>query len=198
MTILVGADLATQSGLCFGRPHETPTTEVVRAPVTGEEYGPWGAFYWTYFNRLLDRLQAQLTEGEGIVIAYESPILPRARWSKTENKMVGGTRIETVRKLGSLGVFLESVCHLHPAPTVVKECGISEIKKELAGSGGADKASMVFVARRAGVALPEGDEAMDAADAFGAWLMAVRHYAPEHQMLWDKRLRQPTGAHEGW
>ena len=174
--IIVGLDMATQTGVCYGRPDTTPHAESVRAPVTGKDLGEFGAFYWNYYNQLFERLALRLQPGETITVCYEAPILP------------GQTNLSTTRKLHGLGVLLETAIRLHAAPISVYECHLSSIKKELTGKGGADKGMMVLAARRAGIDLPQGSEAMDAADAFAAWLIAVRLCTPEHQRLWDQRI----------
>jgi len=186
--IILGMDLATQTGVCFGRPDTTPTCRVYKAPSTGEDLAAFGAYYWRTFNALLDQLESRLEPGESILVNYESPWLMKASWDPEKKKMVERTNINTTRKLQGLGVLLETVCELHPAPIKVHECNILSVKKELAGKGRAEKADMVIAARRAGIQLPEGSEAYDAADAFGCWLLAIRHKAPQHSPAWDRRI----------
>lgn len=191
--IVVGADLATSSGICYGRPDTTPHATAIKAPSSGVDLGAWGAFYWTYFNTLFDQLGERLEPGELILVNYESPILPEKRFDKAQQKMVGGTNIQTTRKLHSLGLMLETVANVRnergPVLIDVRECHLSSIKKELGGSGSSNKDAMVYVARRSGISLPEGEEAKDAADAFGAWLLAIRHHAPRPERdYWDRRI----------
>lgn len=190
--IIVGADLATASGLCFGRPDQTPVVKALRAPVTGEDYGLFGAYYWRAFRSVLAPLAADLRPGERILVNLEAPILPRPKWNKAEGRMEGQTQLATTRKLHSLGVLLETVCTLmredEGVPVDVYECHLTTLKKELAGHGGAAKADMVFVARRAGIVLPPGKDAEDCADGFAAWILAMRLHAREHQPMWDKRI----------
>lgn len=196
MTLICTFDLATQSGRCYGRPDTTPIADAVRAPVTGSDYGAFGMFYWNVFNQTLDQLLARLEPGERLLVAYERPILPQPRYNKKTGKMEGQTSLETTRKLHSLGVLLETVCALRieqGAPIDVREAHVASIKNELAGSGKADKAAMVFVARRAGISLPPGTEAMDAADAFGLFLLCVREWEPTHSPAWDRRIHSGTG-----
>lgn len=197
MTIIVTFDLATQSGCCYGRPDTTPVAITVRAPVTGEDYGAFGLFYWKFFNSTLEALHARLEPGERLLVVYERPLLPTARLDKKLGKMVGGTQLVTTRKLHSLGVLLETVCSILIEERGwlidVREEHVAKIKNELAGSGKADKSAMVFVARRAGIDLPPGDEAMDAADAFGLFVLAVRLWAPEHSAAWDRRIHSGPG-----
>lgn len=191
--IILALDLATQSGACYGRPDSTPHATTVRAPVTGDNYGLFGRFYWDFFNATLTQLAARLEPDERILVAYEAPILPTPRFDKKLGKMVGGTQLATTRKLHALGVLLETACEIHPAPIDVREAHVASIKRELAGSGNADKAAMIFVARRAGISLPDGNEAMDAADSFGLWILAIRHHAPEHSAAWDRRIHSGNG-----
>lgn len=174
--ILLGLDLATQSGFCYGRPDTVPHAGSVKAPSSGKELGIFGEFYWNYFWTLLDGLADRLEGDEGIIITYEAPILP------------GQTNLATTRKLHGLGLLLETVSALHPAPTAIFETHLASIKKELAGKGDAQKTEMVLAARRCGIKLPDGTEAFDAADAFAAWLIAQRKFAPAHNRLWDQRL----------
>lgn len=192
--IIIGADLASSTGLCFGRPDTTPTVQVIRAPVTHEDLGKWGAFFVRAFMRLLDQLAERLEPGEGILLNYESPVLIEKKWDKEKMRMVGGNPIVTTRKLQGLGMILETVCEMHPAPTMIYECHLSTIKKTLTGSGKATKEEMVLAARRAGVSLPEGAEAFDAADALGAWVLAIQHHAPEHYDMWLRKIHGGHGA----
>lgn len=191
MTLICTFDLASSTGICYGRPDTTPIATAIKAPVTGEDYGVWGLFFWKSFNSLLRSLVARLEPGERLLVAYERPVLPTPRWDKKLGKMVGGTQLVTTRKLHFLGPFLETICAIlieEGAPIDVREAHVAAIKNELAGSGKADKASMVYVARRAGIELPSGAEAMDAADAFGLFVLAMRLWCPEHLPYWDQRL----------
>ena len=189
--ILLGMDLATSTGFAYARPHLTPICGSVRAPVTGGDLGAFGAFYWRFLSNLIAELSSKLGEHENMVVIYEAPILPRQ------------TRLATTRKLQALGVILETVCALHAADSgkliEVVETNLKSIKKELAGTGGASKAMMVHAAKRAGISLPEEGEE-DAADAFGAFLMGVRHYAtPTEAAYWDRRIwggQSATGLRE--
>lgn len=190
--IVAAFDLATASAVCYGRPDVTPTVEAVRAPVTGTDLGLFAKFYWLWFNRILDRLYDLLEPEETILVAFEAPILMGA--GKRKDGTVGPmTTLATTRKLQSLGVLLELACELHAARTVVRECNVASLKKEITGSGHADKSLMVLAARRAGIELPPGKEAMDGADCFAAFVLAVRHWAPEHRAAWDRRLLAPRG-----
>lgn len=197
MTVIACFDLASSTGICVGRPNATPRAYAIKAPVTGQDYGAYGIFFLRHFDRLLRELIAQLEPDEKLLLAYESPLLPVARWSKKEGKMMGGTTIQTTRKLHFLGPLLETVAEMLRDETGanidIREASVSAIKKELGGSGNAAKSAMVFVARRAGIALPDGPEAMDAADAFGLFALCVRLHCPEWSRAWDARLFSGSG-----
>lgn len=190
--IICGLDLATSTGACYGRPDRAPKVEVVRAPVTGEDYGAFGDYYLTFFERLIGRLGEQLADGETLLVNYESPILPPARWDEALKRVVQLTKIQTTRKLHFMGTALEAVCvrMVRERGWVIdyRECQIQAIKNELTGKRNATKTDMIFVARRLGIELPAGPEAGDGADALGAWLLAIRHHAPEHMRLWDSKI----------
>lgn len=179
--ILIGFDLATSSGVCYGRPETVPHAQAVRAPACGQDLGMWGDWWLSYFDGLLARLIQRAAAEEPFRIVYESPLLPQA------------TTLATTRKLQSLGVLLETSCRrsLLPGRFTVHEANLSTLKRALAGHGHASKESMVYVARRAGIQLPQGLEAQDAADSFAAWLMAVNAFSREHKPMWDKRLSPP-------
>lgn len=188
MTIFATFDLATQSAVCYGRADTMPVVEVVRAPGAGDNYAEFGAFYWRFFNRILDKLAALLEPDEFILVGFEAPILPRPKWDDKQQKMVMMTNLATTRKLGSLGVMLEAACELHSAHIETRECNVKSAKVQLTGRGDASKLEMVYAARRAGIILPPGDEAKDGADAFAVFVQAVRYWAPQHYEAWLKRI----------
>lgn len=198
--ILVGADLATTTGWCYGRPDETPQAFAVRGPSGGDDYGPYAAFYMDFFENQLQRLAAGCGFGQPIKVCYESPILPQPVYDPEKRRVVARTSIATTRRLHFLGPLLEGVCLRTCDRTGVAievvECQIQKIKRELAGFSGAAKSDMVFAARRAGIVLPAGEEAKDAADAFGAWITAQREFAPQHTPMWDRRLFAPPQGQE--
>lgn len=172
----------------------------MKAPASGVDYGEFGEFYEDFFASKLTQACGMAAEGEEILVIYEAPILPHPRLEKdprgkTVMKIL--TTVATSRKLGFLGVMLETVARRVARnmrrPIEVFECQIQAIKNELAGHTRADKGEMVLAARRAGIALPSGDDAMDAADSFGAWLIAVRKRAPQHRAMWDRRLFSTVG-----
>jgi hypothetical protein len=155
--------------------------------------GAFAAFYLSWFGQILDQLAERLEPEEFILVAYEAPTLPRARIDESGCLVAPPTTVATIRRLGFLGAALEGVAATHPARTVVRECFISSVKRELAGNGRAEKADMVAAARRAGIDLPPGEAAKDAADSFGVWLLSLRHWSPEHRARWDARLLSGRG-----
>lgn len=199
MTIYVGGDLASRSGIAYGRADTTPAVEVVQAPVCGDDLGRWGAFWWRYFHGLLTKLCDRLDPGEDILVAYEAPVVIEKTWDAEKGRMVGGNPLVTTRKLQGLGLIFETVCHVvaeeRGVVIDVRECHLSTIKKALTGNGRADKSALVLVARRCGINLPSGKAAYDGADGFGAWILAVRLHAPrEHADAWDRRIHSgPRG-----
>ena len=186
--IILGADLATSTGICWGRPRSAPRAYAVRAPVTGDDLGLWGTFWLRAFARVLDDVTEALEPDEELLVCYEAPVTIEKKWDPSVGKMVGGNPIATTRKLQSLGVLLETACALRDIEIDVRECHLSSIKKLVTGKGKADKSMMVLAARRAGISLPDGPEAHDAADAFGAWLYAIYHRSPADMPFWDQRL----------
>lgn len=194
--IILTADLATCTGYAYGRPDRMPFVSATRAPKSGEELGVFGAHYFKFFRGLLDHLQAMLEPDEVIHVLFEAPILPPAKWDEKKKRMVNVTTIQTIRRLHSLGVILESVCEMHSAPTIVREASLKTIKRELTGSGNADKADMIVAARRAGVTLPEGPEAADGADAFAIWILGCKHWAPQHYDYWLRKIHGQGGSQE--
>ncbi len=173
----------------------------MRPPASGVDYGVFGEFYLDFFGAKLSAVCQAAAHGEPVKIAYEAPIVPHPRLERDAKSgkvtMKVLTTVQTTRKLGFLGVALEAAARtcarLYDREIEVRECQIQAIKNELAGHTRADKAEMIYAARRAGIALPTGNDAMDAADSFGVWLIGVRKWAPEHRAMWDRRLFSATG-----
>jgi hypothetical protein len=146
-------------------------------------------------------VSAVLTRFKPAWVLYESPILPtsggRSVVGTTEQRraqFAQGAHVEWMclrirdRALGLLGVSGWAV--------ECREANVYDVKQALTGSKGADKDQMVAGALRLGVTLPETkvDGREDAADAVGAWLVGVRHYAKEFAPAWDRRVYSPKGG----
>lgn len=154
-------------------------------PQCGEDIGQMLALLDDNLNLLLDRFRPSL-------VAFEAPILPSGGGKKGQGPVMGS--LLTRRKLMNVAGHLEFVCYRRGIP-----CGeetVRTIKKELAGHGGATKADMVYAAQKCGVRLPETQAAgqEDAADAFGVWLLGLRHTNRTLSAQWDRRLYSARGA----
>jgi len=116
-------------------------------------------------------------------LIYEAPILDRYR-----------DKLNTIRRLYGMGFLVETWARVNGV--VYAEEPVAVLKRELAGRAGASKDDMVYVARKCGLALPptKADGLEDAADAFAAWLIGVRHFARAHLPTWDRKLYSPRGA----
>lgn len=116
---------------------------------------------------------------------YESPIL-----RKTD-------KLAYIRKTYGLGMVLETLCADHKIPC--HEIDLRTIKRELTGDSFAPKSAMVKTARRCGITLPGGSYegrvlAEDAADAFGAFVVGVRHYDKGASAHWDRAIYGQRGG----
>lgn len=170
--IVAGLDLASRlTGVCVGDGSRVPFADAWAFEQVGEDYG------W-----LIDMLDGCLTTlfdrfSPGAVV-YEAPILV-AKGGKNRY----GDKLHVVRKLYSLGAHVEFVCRRRGIPC--SEVSLFAMKRELTGSSHADKDDMVAVARQCGLELPKGPGAKDAADAFAAWLIGLRHYDKATAAKWD-------------
>lgn len=174
--MLLALDLATNTGWCAGSGEEDPELGSVRMPDTGEEIGPFGDFFERWLAIKLDELQPSM-------VIFEAPLLPVARIDRDNGRLIQApTTIATTRKLQGLAWSVEVQCYKRRLE--VREVYGSTVKKELSGSGKGVKADMMAAAKRCGLAPKSFDEA----DAFGVWLVGVRHYAKAFQQRWDQRL----------
>jgi len=175
--MILALDLATiRCGWCVGDGSETPLAGCWIFPHVGDDLGALALDYE-------DRLLAAIRTYAPSLVVYESPIMVSSR-----------DRLAVVRKLYGLGWGTELACKR--LGIECREAGLRRIKKELAGFAGADKADMVFAARKLGVILPatkaQGQE--DAADAVGGWMLGLRHANPRMADRWDSKLWSSRGA----
>lgn len=173
--MLLSFDLATQTGWCAGSGERTPELGSFRMPETGDDVGA----FLSFFNR---RVGLLFEDVQPTMVVFEAPLLPKARIDERGHLKQAPTTISTTRKLQGLAGVLEMVCH--DRKIECREVHLQTVKKELAGSGQAEKADMMAAAKRCGLEPANFDEA----DAFGVWIVAVRHYARQFQGLWDQRL----------
>lgn len=163
--MLLGLDLATSTGFCFGDGLSTPVVGSERMPSTGEEVGP----FLDHFDRWL-RVKLETVRPD--LVGFEAPILSGR-----------GTHIMTSRKLQGLAGLVEMQCHRFGIE--VQEVGLQTVKRELTGHGRAEKHQMKAAARAFGITLSEGHESEDEADAFGVWLVALRCNRPHLAGRWE-------------
>lgn len=146
-----------------------------KMPDTGDDVGTFLLFHRKKLELLIERIVPTQ-------IVMEAPILPPAKYDSVKRRVVQFTTLATTRKLQGLAGITEMVAVEKGIP--ICEVGGSTVKKELGGSGKADKADMMAVARKVGLAPKVHDEA----DAFGVWIVAVRYFAKKHSPYWDRKL----------
>jgi Holliday junction resolvasome RuvABC endonuclease subunit len=162
--VLVGFDLATQVGWCAGDGSRLPVVDSFRLSATGADVGTYLLEARGYFRILLDRF-------EPAAVIYEAPVT------------MPNQTPEVTTKLHALPGVLEMECVERGVPRF-KVYPVT-IKKCVTGSGDAPKALVLATAKAAGVSAKNKDEA----DAFGAWLHALRHYSPDLWPTWQGRLQ---------
>lgn len=181
MGSVLSLDLATRkTGYCAGDGETTPVAGAWLFDQVGADYGRLGGALW--FN--LDSMALRFPDLALVVV--EAPILTKK------------DKLDTVRKLYGISFVVETWVHLYSKrrvleggdPLLIREAGLKQIKRELAGHAGAEKSEMVAAAEKCGVVLPATNAAgrEDAADAFGGWLMGLRAVNREASGRWDRRL----------
>lgn len=193
--MLLGLDLATTTGWCAGDGSSLPSLGSFTMPKSTDELGDFADFYFRWLHGKITELQmeadvetqagtygARSVDPKALIIVFEAPILPGARFDPVKNRMVQQTNIATTRKLQGLAFVTEMVARQRNC--LAEECSLSTVKKEVGGGGKADKADMMAVAKKCGLNPPTHD----AADAFGVWILAMRAYARQYQHAWDKKL----------
>ena len=172
MTKIAAFDIATTTGFAIGDGTTLPKIGHFKlpSPISGAR-GPM----FTAFRHQIIHLLA--TEQPDLVVG-EQPILPR--------KIV---KLETTMILQGLWAIFEQVADARHIACA--NIDVSTIKKGFAGSGDADKADMVHVARKIGLTIAVHDEA----DAVGCWLAAGRlRWSRAICDEWDKRIYASRGA----
>jgi Holliday junction resolvasome RuvABC endonuclease subunit len=172
--VILGLDPATRRfGYCVGDGSRVPIAGAWRLTADAEDLGEMGHEVRGNLNRAID------VYGVGLIV-YEAPLMVPKR-----------DNLATLRRLYCLGGFIELVARDRGCECY--EVKVGEVKKELAGTGGAKKPDMMAAAEKVGVRLPPGKDAEDAADSFGAWLVGVRLFAKEYAAEWDRRLWSSRG-----
>lgn len=192
---LLTLDLATKTGFCSGSGEKSPDLGHVTMPDTKEDVGSFLDFFYRWLNSQLTELMEdleletapgpygpRLVDEDALRVVFEAPMLPKAKIDDTGTLRQAPTTIATTRKLQGLAGVAEMVCVQRNVS--VREVFLQTVKKELGGTGSAGKPDMMAAAKRCGM----DPKTFDEADAFGVWLVAVRHYARQFQQLWDQRL----------
>lgn len=191
--MILAFDLATSTGWCAGAGDKLPAYGSVMMPDTKEDVGLFLDFFdrWLHakVTEVLEEGGVETTPGDygpkptsTVYLVFEAPLLPRARLDGRGHLVAAPTSIATTRKLQGLAGVAEMVGVRRGLE--VREVFLQTVKKELGGSGRAEKPDMVRAAKRCGLNPKNTDEA----DAFGVWLVGVRHYARQFQHTWDQRL----------
>lgn len=185
---VIALDMATCTGYCVGDGSTIPDHGYIDLPpaVDGER-GPAFSTLRAFLVRTIERWQVK---GYEVVVVFEQPILPKPflKWEGGKPRIIYPTRIETTLMLQGLAAIAEQVADEYGC-----DCGhvtVSEVKKEVAGFGGAEKDDLVFVARRCGLTI----ERNDTSDAFGGFLLGLRHYAPQWSAKWDAKVYGSRGG----
>lgn len=164
-------DQATiRCGFCIGDGRTNPNCGTFHLPgMQGGKHGQLLQAFEEHLNNL--RISNDIR-----VIGYESPII---------NK-----RLDTVAKirgLYSVAAFLEYFAVKHRIEVV--EVSPAAVKSSLTGIHNATKDQMVAIAKRAQIPLPANkQDQLDAADAFGGWLLLLSLYDTKTRAKWDQRL----------
>lgn len=176
---LLALDLGSRlTGWCAGTGEVVPEADAwAFMPVVT----PDGYDYGYLLDQLHGYLDVAFARFRPESVVYEAPIhIPKGR-----SRPYGDT-LHKMRLLYPLGAHLEWYCRRAEIPC--HEVSVADIKREVTGNAYAPKDDMVAVARRCGLELPKGPAAEDAADAFGAWLLALRAYDKPRSARWDQRL----------
>lgn len=183
--MILSLDLATRlTGFCAGSGEVVPVADAFKMAQHGDDIGAMLDELDRNVGILLERFRP-------VLVVYEAPILPSGG-GKGGGNVMGSTLIR--RKLFNLGGHVEWMCHTRGIRCA--EESVKAIKRELAGHTKASKGDMVAAATKVGVRLPEAVIAgrEDAADAFGVWLLGLRHQSPALSARWDKLLWSSRGA----
>lgn len=181
--MLLGLDLASRlTGWCAGDGTSIPACGAWEFERVDGDYG------WL-LDQLDQHLQVSIDRFKPEAVAYEAPILI----ARGRGGAIVGDTLSKLRLLYPLGAHVEFVCRRRGIQCF--EVGVKAIKKEITGNAHAEKGDMVAIAKKCGLKLPiksRGED--DAADAFGAWMILLRHFNPALSDHWTKRIYSPRGA----
>lgn len=181
MEVVSAFDIATRlTGWCSGTGETVPECGAFPFDQVGTDLGALGAAFWSALDMHFARRQPTR-------VVYEAPILITGKTGDPART----DKLLPLRKIYGMGLLLETYCLQRGVPC--NEVTISAVKKEVTGNRHADKDAMVAVAARCGLQLPTGPAAKDAADAWGAWLIGIRHYNRSVSASWDRRIHSRRG-----
>lgn len=182
-------DLATRTGWCAGSGKELPAVgHIDLAPAVN---GARGRMFLELRRFLLVKIKELAQGGAKVVVGFEQPLLPKPFLKN--GRIISPTNINTTLTLQGLAAIAEEVCEeLRQSGLDIDCCceDVGAIKRELAGTGKADKDAMVFAARKVGLTIAVHDEA----DAFGGFLCVLRHYDRAASREFDRVLWSSRGA----
>lgn len=171
--MILGLDLATRcTGVVVGDGASMPAVGVWKFGYCGEDLGQLLDDFDCELNKLSARFRPT-------IIIYESPIL------------LPSDKLLTLRKIYAMGAYTELWAKRHGARC--EEVSAKAIKKAVTGKHNASKDEVLAIVKRLGVPLPTGEEAKDAADAWGAWYVGLQHHAKHHVTAWDQALFSRRG-----
>lgn len=176
--MLAALDIAPRStGWCVGAGSDLPTVGAWAYPEPRPaEVGRLLSLFDRHLCTLLDHYQPH-------VLVFEAPILVhRSKYSQRNDKL------EDVARTLGMTAHVEWRCHDRGIPC--HSVDLRSVKKELAGFGAATKNDMVAAAEKIGLSLPRSPMRAkeDAADAFGAWLILLRHHDKQKSSRFDSAL----------
>lgn len=97
-----------------------------------------------------------------------------------------------VRKIYSVSAHLEWFCKTKG--TECSEVSAKAIKSEVTQNAFADKKQIVEIAMRCGLRPPAATQGReDACDAWGGWLIGLRHYDKKARAKWDQAIWSKRG-----
>ena len=150
--IVLGADLATRSGVTYDRPDGSVVHDSHRCPGAREgDYGPLFLSFDVWWCRTLAAAQPAR-------VAFESPMRVVGFGKSTRPTNQG-----TLRVVMGLAAIAELRCAERGIPCF--EVNISTVKKHFTGSGKAEKADMMKMCRTLGWPVEDNDQA----DAAALW-----------------------------
>lgn len=204
--ILGALDIAPRStGHCAGSGERLPSVGAWAYPALGDDVGELLFCFDADLCRWLDTgIEAVVLEAPILVVNHGPSQRERERgqWAKHLQAFDASPEITPGRtdKLfdirRNLALFGHVEWRCRERGIECAEVDLRKIKKELAGFSSAGKPEMVAAAEKIGLPLPASPKRAreDAADAFGAWLLLLRHKNRSLSARFDSALWGRRGA----